>query len=447
MISVRSGDNEDIIAGVITAVSVSHRSASVDIIEEANADDPTSELEQLRRAEGVVEAFLLQTCNRAERYVVTNDPDVGRSVLSDRIQTIPADAQEWYSHNEALEHLLRVGTGLESMVVGEDQILGQLRRAWEQANRTGALGPLLDEAVWKSIHLGKAARTETDINSGVRSLSRAAVDAAADHTAMGSATGVILGAGNMAERAAQALIDTGVTDVRITNRTKERAEQLADALEHDVPVYGLDDIEPLLADADILITATSSASPIVTPADIESAEDLCIVDIGQPRDVDPAVREREAATLYDLDDLEAIVAATNAARSDAAADVEAMIEEEVGHLHTQLKRTQADDVIAAMYAGAEEIKKREVNEACNRLAQERDITDSEREIIESLGDAIVGNLMAAPTKSLRDAAEEDDWETIQVALQLFDPEFQSGQVTPDEFTGDPANVISAEDEP
>lgn len=431
------GDSSDAIAGVVTGLSVSHATADVATIERASVDHPPDEVRQLLDHAAVEEAFVLQTCNRAERYIVTEDGERARAVLSDYLPGIPGDACTLLSHDASLEHLLRVGAGLESMVIGEDQILGQLQQARTDADRAGGVGDLLEEVVWKAIHVGRQARTHTAINDGIQSLSRAAVDLVDRRVSLAESSVLVLGAGDMAERTVTAAVDAGANEISIVNRTIERARTLANAVEGAPAIYDIENLPHALAEADVLVTATASPHYLVTPDLLNATGRTVVVDIGQPRDVDPSVRRIDTVELFDLDDLESTIHETARSRADAEAAVESLIDRELAELQDQLKRRQADDVIAAMYTQAERIKQQELAEVQTQFGRNRELTDHEEEVLASFADALVGKLMAAPTKSLREAAEDDDWETIQVGLQLFDPGFATGNAAmedvPDRF--------------
>ncbi|MFB6128883.1 MAG: glutamyl-tRNA reductase [Halorhabdus sp.] len=406
--------------GYITAASVAHQHGSVEAIDAAAADSQRAGVEQLLGVPAVTEAFVLQTCNRTERYVVTDDPDAGRAALEEAMPALPDAAVVENGHEESLRHLLRVAAGLESLVPGEDQILGQVRDAYEDARHADGLGPVLEEAVTKAIHVGERARTETSINEGVVSLGSAAVELAERECDLEDARALVVGAGEIATLAAKALADRSrVSRLSIANRTVSRAEGVASVVDAEAEAIGLADVQSAVDRADLVVSATSSADPILGPATFETAGETVVVDIGQPRDVSPAVEKRTDADVFDLDDLEAVTAETRASREAAAAAVEDIVEDELTHLLTRYKRSRADDVISTMYESAERVKAREVEQALASL----DLDDEEREVVESMADSLVNQLLAAPTKSLRDAAEADDWETIDTAIRLFDPDF------------------------
>jgi glutamyl-tRNA reductase len=412
-------------AGVITGVSVSQSTAEVGEVEAATRGDERAFLRDLLAAEGVEEAFVLQTCNRVEAYVVTDDAAVGRAKLADVAPDVRSGAVTELDHEGSLRHLMCVAAGLESLVLGEDQILGQVRDAVEDAEAVGALGPLLSEALTKALHVGERARTETAVNEGVVSLGSAAVELAERRTdgTLADATALVVGAGEFGALTARALAAAGVAEVVVANRTLARAERVADDVDAPARAVPLDAVADAVAAADLVVTATGSDGHVVDRGTFDGAGETTVVDLAQPRDVDPAAAEVTGVDLADMDDVESVTDATRERRAEAAAAVESMVEEELDNLLSAFKRNRADDAIAAMYEGADAVKRRELDRAVSKLEAQGGLTDDQRETVESMADALVGQLLAAPTRSLRDAAEEDDWTTIQTAMRLFDPEF------------------------
>jgi glutamyl-tRNA reductase len=407
--------------GVISGVRVSHSTADVDELAAAKLGDDADAVATLLDQPAVAEAFALGTCNRVEYYVVTPAPEAGQAALASAGATHPEGVG--MGHEESLRHLLRVAAGLESMVLGEDQILGQLRDAVETARDAGGLGPILDEAVSKAIHVGERARTETAINEGVVSLGSAAVRLVERDHALDDATAVVVGAGEMGTLAAKALGAADLDRVTVVNRTPERAADLASSLPVAGDGVGFDEVDDRLAAADVVLSATGSDDAPLDADRLAGAGEMIVADLAQPRDVTPAARDLDDVTAYDLDDLEAVTAATTERRREAADAVEAMVDREFDRLLEQYKRKRADDAIAAMYGSAEALKERELSQALDRMEAHGEVPEEQREVVASLADSLVSQLLAAPTKSLRDAAAEDDWTTINTALQLFDPEF------------------------
>lgn len=409
--------------GVISGISVSHSMASVDEIESARGASESAVVSALLTDEAVSEAFVLQTCNRAEAYVVTDEVSTGRAALSSFAEGIRSGAIEQFDHEESIEQLMRVAAGLDSLVLGEDQILGQLRSAYENARSVGGIGPMLEEAVTKAIHVGERARTETAINEGTVSIGSAAATLAGETTDLTGATALLIGAGEMGSLAARALDETPLSELVIANRTRDRAEHLAADVDVDARGTSLDAISIEAPRADLIVAATSAADYLLTPEHLDGAGETVCLDLGQPRDVDPGVGDLDQTELYDIDDLESVTQDARTQREAAAVEVEAIIDAELTRLLDALKRRQADEAISTMYKAAELVKSRELEQATTKLETHGDLTREQHEILESFADAIIGQLLAAPTRSLRDAASDDDWSTIQTALQLFDPEF------------------------
>ncbi len=404
--------------GVITGVRITHETASVDEIDAACTLGQGPLVRELLARDEVREAFVLQTCNRAEAYVVTGDAASGRAALEPWAAELPS-GPVWSGHEESLRHLLRVASGLESLVLGEDQIIGQFREAYEDARGAGALGEILEDALLKAIHVGERARSETAINEGVVSLGSAAVSMVADEHDIGEATALVVGAGEMGTLAAQALSRYDPAELVVANRTHVRAEHVASELPVEAEARSLAALSDVIGEADVVIAATGSDEPILDASLFDG--ECTVVDLAKPRDVDPRTDGMESVTLYDLDDLKAVTDQTERTRAAAAREIETMIDRELEHLLKQFKRRQADDVISGMYEGAERAKRAEVATALSKLESQGGLTDDQRETVEAMADALVGQLLAAPTQSLREAAAEDDWETINTAIQLFDP--------------------------
>jgi len=413
--------------GVVSGVRVSHESASLSELEAASADSEADALDALLVEPAVEEAFVIQTCHRSEAYVVADEPRDGRRALAAAGFDPATEGAVAMGHEESLRHLLRVAAGLESLVVGEDQILGQVRDAYDTAQDAGAIGHVLRQAVTKAIHVGERARTETAINEGVTSLGSAAVRLVEDEVDVDDAAALVVGAGEMGALAAKAFASSGVERVVVANRTPARADRVADAVDADAETASLAEAADHAADADVVVTATSSPDYVLDEDALSAAGETVVVDLARPRDVAPDAATLDAVSVHDLDDLHAVTESTREQREDAAREVESMLEAEFQRLLAQYKRKRADEVIARMYESADRLKAREVSTAVSKLeAAGGEVSEEEREVLESMADALVSQLLAAPTKSLRDAAEEDDWSTIATALELFDPDFEDG---------------------
>ncbi|MFB6069828.1 MAG: glutamyl-tRNA reductase [Halanaeroarchaeum sp.] len=413
-------------AHVVTGGRIAHDDADVCDLEAARRDTEQSLLAELGTDPAVEEAFALQTCHRVEVYVVTSNAADGTAALSS--SGFSEDDAVLMDHEASIRHLMRVAAGLESMVVGEDEILGQVKDAYDQAKEADAIGPLLGEAVPKAIRVGERARTETEINEGVVSLGSAAVELADREYGLADVTAAVVGMGAMGISTAMAFDRSEVAEIVVANRTPQNAEDRVRVHDVDATVVGLDALESTLAEADVAVTATGAETPVVGTETVADAGDLYVVDLGQPRDVAAAVGDSPHVTLRDLDDLEAVTDATRERRSAAAEAVRDIIDEEFDRLASQIKRKRADAVIAAMYEGADRVKQREVQTALSKLEASGDLSPDQREVVEAMADSLVSQLLAAPTRALRDAAEDDDWSTIATAIRLFDPEFDDPEI-------------------
>ncbi|AFZ74324.1 glutamyl-tRNA reductase [Natronobacterium gregoryi] len=436
-------------AGVVTAARVTHDSGSVDDIAAASPESQRTAVTTLCSLPEIEEGYVLSTCNRVEAYAVANDSAVGQAALEEFFAGVDDDAVVQTGHRASLRHLLRVATGLESVVLGEDQIIGQVRDAYEDARSAGGIGPMLEAAVTKAIHVGERARTETEINEGVVSLGSAATKLASRELSLAGTTSLVVGAGEMGQLAARSLADAAVDELLLSNRTVSRARHLAAELETDAGedvetrALPLESLSMVASSADVVVTATGSDDPVLGPGHLEDGDaKQVVVDLGQPRDVAPAANSLPNVTVYDLDDLESVTKETRRQRAEAAREVEVMVDEELELLQEQYKRARADEVIAAMYESANQIKDRELEKAFSRL-EDDGLSDDQREVVESMADTVVNQLLAPPTRCLREAAAEDDWETINTALQLFDPHF-GDEIEPLPFDGTPAGDVSLE---
>lgn len=405
-------------SGIISGVSISHQRASLDQLEAAAADSQRSFVADLCADPAAREAYVLQTCNRVEAYVVTDGAETGAELLADHFAETPDEIIRTLGHEESLEHLLRVSAGLESLVLGEDQILGQVREAYEDARTMDGIGPVLEDGVTKAIHVGERARTETAINEGVVSLASAAVRLAAEKHGLDGANAAVVGAGEMGQLAAKRLAPR-VGKLVLANRTISRANSVAQGIDEPVAMEttGLEELAATIDEADILIAATASTDWLVDAETLAETSETFMVDITRPRDIPPAVDDFEHLTVYDLDRLESVTEKTRQMRREAAQEVEEIVDEEFALLLDQYKRKRADQVISAMYESAERVKARELETTFEKL----DLDEESEAVVESLADTLVSQLLAPPTNSLRDAAADDDWTTIHTALRLFNP--------------------------
>ncbi len=394
-------------------VGTSYQRAPVEL-RELLAYDPGLRREALGRLGSTgSEAAVLSTCNRTEVYGVSAEP----AELEERIYGELADLSG-LSHSElspalysvsdeaAALHLFRVAAGLDSMVPGEAQILGQVREAYEAARETDTTGATLHRLFRQALRVGKRVRTETAIGENPASVSSAAAQLA--ERVFENLAGrriLLLGAGKTADLTAANLISRGVGEIVVANRTPERAEALARRF--DGRAVGLDAVEAELVRADVVVASTGSQALVVTAAQVERAmkarrgRPIFFIDIAVPRDVDPAVIELEGCYLYDIDDLERVVAESVAGRREEAVRAEAIVSEEANAFRAWQLSLDVVPAISSLRARAESIRREELRRAEGRLAP---LSPSQRQAVEALTSQIVAKLLHQPTVRMKEAA-------------------------------------------
>jgi glutamyl-tRNA reductase len=392
---------------------MSHRSAPVEVRERV-AFPPCAGRGFLRRLkdEGVVaEAVLLSTCNRTEVYVVVEDEDA-RGLVLDLLaedRGVERDSLErdtyWMTDAEAVHHLYRVASSLDSMVVGEGQILGQVREAYRMATEEHCAGQILNRLFHTSLRNGKRVRSETGIGDSSLSVPRVAVKLAEE--VFGSLAGrraLVLGAGDMSELVVKHLRSRGVSDLRIANRTPERARLLAGRV--GGRAVSFDAIDGELCGVDVVVSSTGSGNWVLesetVAGAIESREDpLFFIDIAVPRDVDPVVQTLENVYLYDIDDLQAVVERNAEGRQDAAEEGEAMISPAVQEFTGWLSTLHVVPMIQELRDGAERIRRHELA----RALQKMDLSPEEAASIERMSHSLVNKLLHGPIQEIKARAE------------------------------------------
>ena len=401
---------------------VTHRKASIDEIERAWHGDVETILRWVGSQDRVEECAVLKTCNRVEIYVVSPR---GEKVLFDLAKKARVSSRiiDFHDHDESLRHLLRLASGLESMIIGEDQILGQMKELTQMAAKAGTTGWMLESAFKKAIQVGKRVRRETRINERSVSVGSAAVDLAED--ILGDLTGLsvlVIGAGDTGELISRALKARDIGSLTVTNRTLGSAESLAARLGGNAVPF--EEMPLCLKKADVVISATSAPHYILLKDDIEKAmaercEKLLIIDIANPRDVDLAAAEVPNVELHNIDSLKNISQENMKQRMADAAAVEAIIAEELDLLKAKYKRKEAEDLLARLYSLAETIKDQEVKKAMNKLSARHTLGEIEQQVLRDMSHSIVNKLLSEPTKALKSAAERGDVEVLKSLNELF----------------------------
>ena len=414
----------------ILVIGVNHHSGPLSVLERVAlpVDQLPKAVTGLAGRDNVREVVVLSTCNRTEIYAVAEKfhgayADI-RDFLCDLGNISPDDLHpHLYSEHDdaAVRHLFEVAAGLDSAVVGETEILGQLRQAWEIAQREGGARTTLNLLFRHAIGVGKRARTETGIARGTTSVSHAAVEMAVDHH--GSIEGrrvTVVGAGAMGEGIAVALHGAGVGDVRVVNRTPERGRSLAERI--NGVALGIDGLIEAIDESDVVLTSTGSGTPIVTPELMQQiprrGRPLLFVDIAVPRDIAPGVAELADVTVLNLEDLSAWADRGRAQRLGEVDQVLQIVGEEVERFGVESAALQAAPLVAALRQRAETHRAAELDRYAKRLAH---LDDTQRELIESITRGIVAKLLHDPSVRLRNQAGTPQGERNAAAVaDLFD---------------------------
>lgn len=401
---------------------VTHRTASIDEIERAWHGDVETILKWVMSQDRVEECAVLKTCNRVEVYVVAPR---GEKVLFDLAKKARVSSRiiDFHDHDESLLHLLRLASGLESMIIGEDQILGQMKELTQIAMKAGTTGWMLETAFKKAIQVGKRVRKETRINERSVSVGSAAVDLAEEILGdLKDKSVLVIGAGETGELISRALLSREIGSLAVTNRTLSSAVCLAESLGGEAVPF--DDMPRRLHIADVVISATSAPHYILLKSDIETAmadrsNKLLIIDIANPRDVDQAAAEVSGVELHNIDSLKNISRENMMQRMAEAARVEEIITEELQLLRAKYKRKEAEELLARLYSQAELIKDQEVRKAMNKLSARHTLGEIEQQVLCDMSRSIVNKILSEPTKSLKSAAERGDLEILKSLCELF----------------------------
>jgi glutamyl-tRNA reductase len=414
----------------VIVVGLNHRTAPVELRERVAvpASRQDKALHDLASREHLAEVVLLSTCNRTEIYARSTK---FHSAVSDVLEflaeqggTRPEEFSEHlytYYDDSAVSHLFGVAAGLDSMILGEGEILGQVRTAWQRAESEATVGQSLARVFRHAIEVGKRARTETAIGRSALSVSSAAV-ALAERT-MFSLRGrsvLILGAGDVAEGLGRALVAAGAGDLAVANRTYARAVALAERLGGRSVTLG--ELPDVLATVDVLLTATDSSEVHVERADVEAVMErrrgapLLVVDVAVPRDVDPGVAEIAGVTLHDVDDLHQRTEAALDERRREIGRVREIIGEELERFQTERAAREVAPLVAGLRARAEDLRTGELD----RFRTKLDGLDAEsRNIVEALTQGIVNKLLHEPTVRLKEAAGTGRGELYSDALAFL----------------------------
>jgi glutamyl-tRNA reductase len=412
----------------VNILGINHKTAPVALREKVafGEDRLVAALMTLRQELGVAEALILSTCNRTEVYWSGTASGADLSQWLERHHGNNLDlAASLYVHQEsrAIEHTFSVASGLDSMVLGEVQILGQLKDAYRIAQESGSTGPILNKLFQAAFSAAKRVRTETRIGANAVSLASATVSLARRvFEDLSAHNALLVGAGDMNALTARHFMSAGIKRMVIANRTLEKAQSLAGELKaHAVP---LADLDQELAQADIVISCTASPEPLISKRAVEAAirarrrRPIFMVDMAVPRDIDPAVAELEDVYLFSIDDLQQLVDENIQQRELAAGGARLLINEEVARFLAESRAQDAGPAIRALRQQAEGIRQQTVEQARRMLAAGK----STDEVLDYLANTLTNRLLHAPTQALRQAAELADLALAETVTRLLTEE-------------------------
>jgi glutamyl-tRNA reductase len=406
----------------IAVVGLSHRTAPVEIRERLSIPEQTMEasLQQLRADDQVLEASILSTCNRLEIYTLLRHPEQGISAVGAFLSQLSGLAVEeltphlfTFHHEEAISHLLRVSAGLDSLVLGEGQILSQVKKMVRLGQEHHSVGPILNRLLTQAVSTGKRVRTETNLGTGAVSISSAAVELA--QLKVGQARGfdelvtldqeqvAVVGAGRMARLLLQHLQAKGCKGLVLLNRTVSKAELLAaDFPALPVQCRPLDDLDHCLSTCSLVFTSTAADTPIITAerlSGLNRRSSLMLVDIGVPRNISADTAGLPGVQSYDVDDLQEVVNRNQEARREMAAEAEGLLQEESRAFLEWWDGLEAVPVVNRLRRQLEDIREQELQKALSRMGP--DLSARERKVVEALSKGIINKILHTPVTNLR----------------------------------------------
>ena len=419
----------------IVSIGTSHHVAPIEFRERLafSEEQLIESLQHLRESDQVQEAVILSTCNRVEVYAVANSVRNAGAAAKMLVEFLARSRQisveslkKWcYLHHnlETIQHLFRVTASLDSMVVGESQILGQVKTAYDLSRASGGAGTVLNRLFTKAFSVGKRIRSETTITTGAVSISYAAVELAKKiFNTLEGKTVAIIGAGEMSELTAKHLVANGVANVLVANRTYERAVKIAEKFNGTPLAYDSD--LNFLIDADIVISSTNAPDYLIKRQPLAAImrkrrhRYMFLIDIAVPRDIDPDVSKIDYAFLYNIDDLEAVVVSNLKDRQQEAGQAEQIVTEEAKQFYNQLQTFQVNPTIKALHQQFRQIADTEL-QACFYKST---LSDQQEAAVTSMTQAIVKKLLHHPMQNLRCAVNDgnaDHAQYVQALQELF----------------------------
>lgn len=415
----------------LSITGINHTTAPVEVREKLAFDQSRLPdfLAELRAQPGLQETMILSTCNRVEIAVTAEDSCDPLDSVADFLARAQKVDRQWvrqflYHHADraAIKHLFRVAASLDSMVVGEPQILGQLKAAYDTAKQSGAVNGYLESVLTRAFSVAKRVRTETEIGQSAVSVSYAAVELA--RQIFGSLKGkraILVGAGKMSELAARHLQRSGVSEILVTNRSPQRAVQMAEAFHGRVVDYTA--FVNALPEVDVLIASSGAPHYILHKEDMKRVigarrnRPMFLIDIAVPRNIEPSVNELDNVFLYDIDDLQKAVEQNRRGRQEEAIAAERIVDDEVERMITRLRARELTPTIVALQQQLEGVRAAEIERVRGKLGT---LTPQQEEAIEALTRGIINKLAHGPISEIRRVANEPEGPSaIEAIRRMF----------------------------
>jgi glutamyl-tRNA reductase len=414
----------------IINVRITHKTAHVPLLEAVSFKDKANAYAEMRSLDGVQESVLIQTCNRIELYLVTEDGyKTAKSAVEYLVNRASAHSAEACKaiecavNRDALSHLLRVTSGLESMVVGEDQVINQVWDAYLEAEKANAAGPVLSLLFNRAVNVGRRVRHKTGINKGAVSIGSASVELAENLLeTLNEKKILIMGAGETGTLVAKAMARRCLSPIFIANRTYERAVRLAEELGGKAVKF--DKLDEVLIDADVVFCSTSASHYLLTKELVsklimarQNKNDLLVIDISNPRNVEEGIKELPHVRLYNIDDLTLITERNKQERQKSMQEAYKIIDEELTVLERAVKEYSVREIISNLLSQTEEIRQRELAKTLNMM---NGLDERQRKIVNDLTSILLKQTFLPVVENFRRAAANNETELIEVATELLE---------------------------
>lgn len=396
---------------MINSVIVNQETTDLNQIEKICTQNLEKNLEKLVSHEKIEGAYILQTCHRAEAYIQTQNPEKGREALEKYSEQIKPSDKKYLDDQQSKKHLLSTAAGLNSIVKGEDEILGQVQNAREQAG--DKLSKELKILTLQANRCGKQVRTDTKISEGISTLSSAAVKLASEKQKLENSDILVIGAGEMSEKMALKISEQPIKTLTIANRTLENAEKLAEKINSPVKTRKLEETVTKLDEYDVILTATGSKNRILHKNHLKNASPIYAVDAAQPRDIDPLAAEHKNVEIKDLDSLRIKVEKEEQKREKEETHAKQIVLEYLEKINEEINHQRSEEILREMHDNASKIREREKSRALKAIEN----GENPEKVLSDMAQSITSRVLQQPTTYIKQNKGEK--ELLDTAEQLL----------------------------